>query len=77
MICPSCKKSGPASFKCRNCGAELPAGSRYCPQCGRASTDGTTELLDLPTDETGSVPVNYARTEPRYYGVTPATTLHR
>ncbi len=23
MICPSCKKSGPASFKCRNCGAEL------------------------------------------------------
>jgi len=28
MICPSCKKSGPASFKCRNCGAELMRG-RY------------------------------------------------
>lgn len=28
MICPSCKKSGPASFKCRSCGAELMRG-RY------------------------------------------------
>ena len=28
MICPSCKKSGPVSFKCRNCGAELMRG-RY------------------------------------------------
>ena len=60
---------------CRNCGAELPGGSRYCPQCGRASTDGGTEVLDLPTDETGSVPVNYVRSEPRYYGVTPATLV--
>ncbi len=28
MICPSCKKSGPVSFKCRSCGAELMRG-RY------------------------------------------------
>jgi uncharacterized RDD family membrane protein YckC len=28
MICPSCKKSGPVSFRCRNCGAELMRG-RY------------------------------------------------
>jgi zinc-ribbon domain len=60
---------------CRNCGAELPTASRYCPQCGRPSTDGTTDVLDLPTDETGVVPVNYARAEPRYYGVTPATLV--
>src|SRR5262245_52249903 len=60
---------------CRNCGAELPVASRYCPQCGRLSIDGSTEVLDLPTDETGVVPVNYARAEPRYYGVTPATLV--
>jgi hypothetical protein len=28
-------------------------------------------VLDLPPDETGPVPVEYARLEPRYYGVTP------
>ncbi|MGH9336609.1 MAG: RDD family protein, partial [Vicinamibacteria bacterium] len=28
MICPSCKKSGPAGFKCRACGAEMMRG-RY------------------------------------------------
>jgi uncharacterized RDD family membrane protein YckC len=28
MICPSCKKSGPVSFRCRSCGAELMRG-RY------------------------------------------------
>lgn len=60
---------------CGYCGAQLPDESRYCPQCGRPSTDGTTEVLDLPTAETGSVPVNYARVEPRYYGVTPATLV--
>jgi zinc-ribbon domain len=60
---------------CQNCGAELPDTSRYCPQCGRPSSDGLTEVLDLPTDETGTVPVNYARAEPRYYGVTPATLV--
>jgi len=30
-------------------------------------------VLDVPADETGRVPVTYERTEPRYYGVTPAT----
>lgn len=28
-------------------------------------------MEDLPPDETGPVPVEYARVEPRYYGVTP------
>jgi hypothetical protein len=60
---------------CLHCGAQLPEQGRYCPQCGRPSADGTTEVLDLPTAETGSVPVNYARAEPRYYGVTPATLV--
>lgn len=29
--------------------------------------------MDVPPDETGPVPVNVSRVEPRYYGVTPAT----
>ena len=39
MICPSCKKSGPASFKCRNCGAELMRG-RY--RSDESKGQGTT-----------------------------------
>ena len=31
--------------------------------------------MELPPDETGAVPVQYARAEPRYYGITPATLV--
>jgi hypothetical protein len=31
--------------------------------------------MELPPDETGVVPVQYARAEPRYYGVTPTTLV--
>ena len=31
--------------------------------------------MELPPDETGLVPVQYVRTEPRYYGITPTTLV--
>ena len=31
--------------------------------------------MELPPHETGLVPVEYARVEPRYYGITPATLV--
>jgi zinc-ribbon domain len=56
---------------CTNCGHRLPKTSRYCPQCGQPTTNGETKALEVPADETGQVPVEYAHAERRYYGVTP------
>ena len=56
---------------CANCGHRLPKASRFCPQCGQPAADGGTKLLELPPDETGPLPVEYAHAERRYYGVTP------
>jgi zinc-ribbon domain len=56
---------------CGHCGEKLPKGSRYCPHCGRAADAGGTKVLELPPDETGPVPVEYATVSPTYYGVTP------
>jgi len=60
---------------CANCGAELSKTSRYCPQCGHPAAADETKVMELPTDETGPVPVEYAQVEPRYYGITPATLV--
>jgi zinc-ribbon domain len=60
---------------CANCGAKLPTESRYCPRCGHPSKAGTTKVMEQPPDETGRVPVDYVRAEPRYYGVTPSTLV--
>lgn len=60
---------------CTNCGARLSKRSRYCPQCGRATDAGSTKVMEVPPDETGAVPVEYAQAEPRYYGITPATLV--
>ncbi len=32
-------------------------------------------MIEVPPDETGVVPVQYARVEPRYYGITPTTLV--
>jgi hypothetical protein len=56
---------------CATCGNRLPKTSRYCPRCGQPVAEGGTKVLELPPDETGEVPVDYMRVEPRYYGVTP------
>jgi hypothetical protein len=60
---------------CANCGAKLAKASRYCPQCGHPTTTGETKVMELPPNETGLVPVEYVRAEPRYYGITPTTLV--
>jgi hypothetical protein len=60
---------------CANCGANLTKTTRYCPQCGHPTLAGETKVMELPPDETGLVPVQYERSEPRYYGITPATLV--
>ncbi|MGZ4314583.1 MAG: zinc-ribbon domain-containing protein, partial [Gaiellaceae bacterium] len=60
---------------CANCGAKLTKASRYCPQCGHPAAAGETKVMELPPDETGVVPVQYERAEPRYYGITPTTLV--
>ena len=56
---------------CENCGSELPQGSHFCPECGaRVEADtGETAVDELPTSETGQVPVEYETARPRYFGV--------
>jgi hypothetical protein len=56
---------------CATCGATLAKKARYCPQCGTPVADGDTQVIETPPEETGPVPVNVTRVEPRLYGVTP------
>jgi hypothetical protein len=59
---------------CAHCGAALDRDARYCPQCGRRNnTTAETTVVEIPADETGPVPITVTQSEPRFYGVTPAT----
>jgi hypothetical protein len=60
---------------CPTCGARVGQRARYCPQCGGPLDEGDTRTFELPPDETGPVPVNVTRTEPRFFGVAPASLL--
>jgi zinc ribbon protein len=60
---------------CANCGAKLPETSRYCPECGHPAAADETKVMELPPEETGPVPVQYAQAVPRYYGITPTTLV--
>ena len=60
---------------CPTCGRKLPKQSRYCPECGQPTGEGATKVLELPPDETGPVPVTFAKAERNYYGVTPTTLV--
>jgi hypothetical protein len=60
---------------CANCGGKLATNSRYCPECGHPTAAGETKVMEVPPDETGTVPVQFARAEPRYYGITPTTLV--
>ncbi len=48
MICPSCKKSGPASFKCRNCGAELMRGRYRSDESKGQAPSGARPVFRTP-----------------------------
>jgi zinc-ribbon domain len=63
------------SSNCPNCGARLARSARFCPQCGERVGGDSTEVLEVPPDETGPVPVSVSRSEARFYGVTPSTAV--
>jgi hypothetical protein len=61
---------------CRGCGAELPSGAHFCPDCGTPTApSGSTVRAEVPADETGTGPVSYVRPEPRMFGVMPPALL--
>src|SRR5579872_7152217 len=64
-----------AADTCAGCGAELPRGARFCPDCGTPSDGGTTVQAELPPDETGPIPVSFTQVEPHWFGVTPPVFL--
>ena len=56
---------------CGNCGASVPQGARFCPECGtRLAGKNTTAVLATPP-ETDPGPATFTRSEPRLFGVTP------
>lgn len=54
MICPSCKKSGPASFRCKSCGAEMMRG-RY--RSDAHSTQPAAPMFPVPAHATAGAAV--------------------
>jgi len=64
-----------AADTCTGCGAELPRGARFCPDCGTPWDGGTTVRAELPPDETGPIPVSFTQVEPHWFGVTPPVFL--
>jgi len=62
--------------ECANCGSRLTKKARFCPECGaRATAEGETAVQELPPQETGPVPVEVTRAEPRFFGVTPPSAV--
>ena len=55
----------------------MPRAARFCPECGRPTgADGEpTAIEEVPPHETGPVPVHAFAVEPRWFGVTPATSI--
>ena len=65
-----------ATEACAECGAELPHGARYCPDCGSPTEPaGSTVRAEIPREETDPGPVEYVRPEPRMFGVAPQLPL--
>ena len=60
---------------CTECGAELPAGARFCPNCGANLRQGDTARERLPLHETGPGPVKRELAEPHVFGVAPPYLL--
>lgn len=66
-----------SAAECGNCGAALPADSRFCPECGaRVGADtGETAVQDVPPHEVRPGPVDIMWSERRFFGVPPSTAL--
>jgi hypothetical protein len=62
---------------CVNCGAQLPKGGRFCPECGvRTSVaNDATAVEEIPPEETGRVPVHKVAATTRYFGIAPPLAL--
>jgi zinc ribbon protein len=61
---------------CAGCGADLPAGARYCPSCGASvGDDGDTARERVPLHETDRGPVTHEISEPHWFGVAPPHLL--
>src|SRR5437868_4275798 len=66
-----------ATDLCPRCGADVPTRARFCPECGTPLDDpvNRTQIVELPHEETGPVPISMQRAEPRWFGVTPPSLL--
>src|SRR3954452_12668067 len=66
-----------ATDLCPRCGAGVPSRARFCPECGTPLEEpgNRTQIVQLPREETGPVPINVQRAEPRWFGVAPPTLL--
>jgi zinc-ribbon domain len=66
-----------SAAECGNCGAELPEGSRFCPECGLRVADpsGQTAIDEEPVHEERPAPMDVMWSERRFFGVAPATAL--
>ena len=62
---------------CANCGARLPKGGRFCPECGARTSvaNDATAVEEIPPEETGRVPVHTIAATPRYFGIAPPLAL--
>jgi hypothetical protein len=66
-----------ATDLCPRCGADVPSRARFCPECGTPLEDpaNRTQIVQVPREETGPVPISMQRAEPRWFGVAPPTLL--
>jgi Double zinc ribbon len=62
---------------CANCGSRLPKRSRFCPECGTrvGASPAETAVEELPTEETGRVPITVATATPHVFGVSPTAAV--